>query len=186
MLHNNQNYKVFRNRKTKFKEIVYFKRFNLTKNDFIELCDGYILEESFEQNGLKINIRIHINSKNIFDLFSAPNYKRFHINGTIDNFSISISTEHLVTKGQTVSINSGGKHDTVSYLFNLTGLRKNFYTLGGLRHKSRKRKNAVKTEQGPIAAISHDSKMAAPKSSVPNHISWAISHPFQGGRVSPR
>lgn len=182
----NHNYKIFRNRATKFKDRVYFKRINLRKDDFKEVNNGYDLEENLDYNGIKILFRIHLDSSNIFDLFSTPHNNNFSIAGDIKGFSILITTENLVTKSSTVCINSGGRYGKVSYSFSLIGLTKKFQSIGGLKHKSSKRKRVAKKECSSIVILSQNSRKGVSRTSVPNHISWAVSHPFQGGRVSPR
>ena len=179
-------YKLYRNRTTKFKETLHFKRLNLCQDDFLASEKGYTLTEQFTYMGLNIVFSIFISSQNLSDLLSIHNNKGFTVIRNGNRFDILLSFNHEVHKGQTICINAGGTYNVISYSINICGPIAKYYQIGGLKRKSHKNRHSKKCVQEDISSPSCNINRVNKKAPIPNYISWAISYPFQGGRVSPR
>ena len=153
-----------RKRLSKTKTVIVFRRNNLSFSDFIKTDGGYTYQEDFNHHGVKGNIRIIVESDNLYDLFEI-NSKAAKVKGGKDHFGIFLRFQD---QKQLPLIQSG----------TFGCLKFDLYCNGKSLYYDGKKKN---TERSSVHINSSKTPIAVPKT-----ISWAASHPFQGGGVNPR
>ena len=141
-----------------------FRRNNLSFNDFKKTENGYVFEENFKHHGINGTVKLTVKSDNLYDAFEV-NTKTVKIRGGKDHLGIFL---RFGDQKQLPLIKSGSK-GCIRYKLYCDGER--------LYYDGKK-----KRQQGE--AIHYSSSHSYNK--IPSSVSWAASHPFQGGGFSPR
>ena len=153
-----------RKRLSKTKTVVVFRRNNLKFDNFVKTDAGFLYEESFKHYGVKGRIRLIVESDNLYDVFSV-NTKTIKIKGGKDHFGLFLRFGDQ----KRLPLDKCGSMGCVKYELLCDG-KELFY--------DGKKKNE------PGAEIHDTSKRKT--ISAPASVSWAASHPLQGGGFSPR
>ena len=153
-----------RKRLSKTTTVIIFRRNNLSFTDFTSVGTGYKYEESFIHYGIKGKITIRIDSVNPYDMFDI-NYKEAKIKGGKEHLGIFL----LFPDQEGLPLVKTGTYGCMSYDFYCTGKK--------LYYDSNKKKKAenITIRGGSIVPVI-----------IPNHVSWAATHPFKGGGMNPR
>lgn len=153
-----------RKRLSKTKTVVIFRRNNLSFNDFKKTDRGYVFEEKFKHHGVNGSIKLIVESDNLYDAFEI-NTKTVKVKGGKDHLGIFLRFGDQ----KSLPLNKTGSMGCIRYELNCEG--KQLYYDG-------------KKKSEPGAEIHDTSKRKS--ISAPVSVSWAASHPFQGGGFSPR
>lgn len=153
-----------RKRLSKTKTVVIFRRNNLSFTDFGEITGGYVYEEIFKHHGVSGRIKIVVDSENLYDIFNV-NTKSVKIKGGKDHFGIFLRFGDQ----KKLPLNKAGSIGCVRFELDCEG-KELFYD--------------GKKKSDPGVEIHDTSKHRS--ISAPASVSWAASHPFQGGGFSPR
>lgn len=158
----------------KKKKVIIYRRNNLSADHFsYDPNYGYTFDEEYSFKGIIIHLHIHLNSNSIYDLFTLEYPKSFKLKGGTNHMGIKAT---LSVAGFPGAIR--GVIGPVSFFCEFSGTYKNLYLDNPTsRIRAERRKSNVGVVHSSISCSSVD---------VPPSVSWAASHPFQGGGFSPR
>lgn len=159
-------------RLSKTKTVFIFRRNYLDINDFKKTVDGWLFEEEFNHYGNKCYFCMIVHSDNIFSMYEVD-CKSAKIKGKKNNFGIFFRT---AKQRATFQI----KHTSGNVDFILRCDGKGIAYDNGKGIRKTKEEKLMKECSG---IHQEGSKVAV---AVPSTVSWSVSHPFQGGGVSPR
>lgn len=148
----------------KGKKAVIFQRNNLSFKDFKRIDTGYVYEGSFNHNGVSGIISLFVDSDNLQDIFSI-NTKTIKIKGGKNHFGVLFRFPDQ----EKMPLDKAGKNMCIRYKLHCEG-QKLFYE--------------KKKKSGFVTGIHSTSRIRF--YSAPAYMSWAVSHPYQGGGFSPR
>lgn len=157
-----------RKKQGKHKEVVIYRRNNLTFEDFQHTDTGYMLTVLHKYNGACVYLKLQINSQRFHDLFEAnlPDYIK--IAGGANHFGIKLTIPVANFKHTKFH----GIYGNVSYEFAFSGTYGKLYLDTG--KKKAKGEKWVSANSGATPII------------APDTVRWAATHPYQGGLMQPK
>lgn len=168
---NMPKYVLKNKRLSKTKTVLIFRRNYLDINDFKKTNDGWIFEEEFNHYGNKCYFGMIVHSDNIFSMYDV-NCKSAKVQGKKNSFGIFIRASK-----QKATFHINRMCGDVEFILRCEGK--------GLAYDNGKGIKQTKEEKlmKEFTTIHQGSRVAV---DVPSTVSWSVSHPFQGGGVSPR
>lgn len=159
------NFFIKRKRLSKTKTIIIVRHNNLTVDMFKQVGDAFVFEKLHTKTGVSCYLKITVRSDTVDDLFKLDS-TTFKVAGTKNHFGIYICIPDgkLPRKNQ----NTIGR---VSYELVITGNNNAIFYDNPKRKPPRKR-SVIESSRTPI--------------DIPDSVRWAISHPYQGGKTSPK
>ena len=155
-----------RQRLSKTKTVVIFRRNNLSFNSFKKNVKGYTYQEEFYSHGMRGRLSIFVESENLYDLFKIDT-KAAKVKGEEKSFGIFLRFPDQ----RYLPLVQSGAFGCMKFDLYCNGKNKSIYYVG---------KNK-KPEKVGIYTNSNKTPVEIPKS-----VSWAALHPFQGGGFSPK
>lgn len=158
---------------TNIQTVLIFRRNYLNINDFKRTTDGWIFEEEFVHYGNKCYFSMVIHSDNIFSMYDVD-YKLTKVEGKKNCFGVFIRDSK---KGSVFCINR--ICGIVEFILRCEGKGIAYDNGKGIRKtkEDRMMKECVTLSKTQGSRVAVD---------VPSVVSWSVSHPFQGGGVTPR
>lgn len=145
-----------------------FRRNHLDINDFKKIDNVWFFEENFKFHGRACYFSMTVKSNNIFDMYNI-NTKDAKVRESKNAFGI-----FLRASAQELPINIRKKCGTLEFCLCCHEGK----PIPLIRKKSKEKKQPYGRE--PIGPTDKCIEK------VPSSVSWSASHPFQGGRTSPR
>lgn len=163
---------VLKNKRlSKTKTVLIFRRNFLNIDDFIKCEDGWKFEENFNHHGVKGHFVMIVHSDNIFDMYEVDS-KTTKVKGKKNSFGIFIRDGRTNPPFEINRI-----CNKVEFFLSCKGKALAFDNGKGIK--------ATREEKihKQVALIHSGSRMSV---TIPNSVAWSVSHPFQGGSVTPR
>lgn len=163
---------VLKNKRlSKTKSVFIFRRNYLDVKDFIKIDGGWMFEEKFNHYGNKCYFCMIIHSDNIFSMYDVNN-KSAKIKGKKNDFGIFFRAER-----QNSSFKIKRVCGNVEFVLHCKGKELAYDNGKGIRQTKEDKmfKECSTRREGSKKAVG-----------VPSNVAWSMSHPFQGGRVSPK
>lgn len=174
------NYYISLIKKDKKSVQIVFWRNNLSIEMFRLINNSYVFEEKLKHNTCKIDIELCIEN-NIFESLFTYKTKNFFAKGNPHNFGIKFTSKPINIQAivyNQASINIKGENDNVFFRCKLNDY---FY-----KYKMRNKDgNLINKPYYPKADKKNNKKNNFDKS-IYSVSAWSVSHPYSGGRVSPR
>lgn len=155
-----------------------FRRNHLNIDMFRPTEQGWVFEEKFSHHGTIAYFKLTVNDKNIFTLFSV-NSKSFKIKGNTSCFNLYYRFPQIIVPFERQTVIGNVKLELIC-----TGRQLRLDDGHGFSRKKRKQdpnivifNNHPSTKRLCRAETSKSAKQA---------IQWNITHPCQGGKVSPK
>lgn len=156
----------------KKKSVIIFRRNYLSINEFIKTESGWIFEEEFDHYGTKCKFMLRIDTTNLAKLFSL-NTKTVKVKGRLDCFSI-----FLRCSNRKMPFEIDKKCELVQFHLECSGKRLSYDDGTGIKNTRKKQIDKKMLKNGK----QKKSDKIAPYTNA----GYALTHPFQGGGVSPR
>ena len=163
---------VLKNKRlSKTKSVFIFRRNYLDVKDFIKIDGGWIFEEEFTHYGSKCYFAMIIHSDNINTMYDVNN-KSAKIKGKKNNFGV-----FLRAAKQSSNFKIKRLCGCVEFELHCKG-KELAYDNGKGIHKTK--------EDKLFKECTTRREGSKKEAGVPSNVAWSVSHPFQGGAVSPR
>ncbi len=160
-------------------KVLIYRRNNLSSSNFKQTPDNnYYFSENYVDNGINSRVKIIINNNNISDLFCSKFQNNFKVKGKANSFGIiitfKISDMILDTEGKH-HIKISGINNSIKYNYDC----EIDFSIFNCRSGSKKNTNDNRS-------LKINSTSIRTNVEIPNSIKWAASHPFSGGKASPK
>lgn len=156
---------IKRKRLGKAKTVIIVRYNNLTADMFKQMDDTLVLEKLHTRKGVSCYLKISVRHDSVDDFFNLD-AKTFKVAGTKAHFGvyIRIPDGKLPRKSRNTI---GG----VSYELVITGNNNAIY-YDNPKRKPPREHSVIESPKTPM--------------DIPDSVKWAVSHPYQGGRTSPK
>ena len=154
-----------RKRLNKKKNVIVFRRNNLSFSDFKHMENGYVYEEKFEHFKVQGVFKMYVDSEDLYDIFQIDE-KGMRIRGGQNHFGVFLRFNDQ----KKLPLEKNGQIGCVRYVLKCDG--------ESLYFDTGKKKD-------PYVSDIHDTSRKS-GGNVSYSVRWAASHPLQGGGVSPR
>lgn len=157
-------------RLSKTKTVVVFRRNALSVHDFHAVNGTWVFEEDFKHYSTHGHFKLIIHSDDINSLFSVD-CKSMKIKGSPSAFGVFIRLPK-----QRLPIHAHNTIGCAEYILLCEGKYLPYDDGHGIAAtREKKNKESYCPDPSPKYPVE-----------VPNSVSWSVSHPFQGGKVSPK
>ena len=165
------DYVLKRSRLSKTKTVVVFRRNNLNAESFEKVESGYFYHETFQHKGYKCLLELEVKGNDLSQVFSIDT-KTVKVKGWLKNFGIFLRFPDQ----ERPPLKQRGEIDCLSYSLVVLGSR-SFYLDDPKAIRAKKR--------GKVTGLIHNTSVKTP-GHIPSSAVWNMTHPFQGGGVSPK
>lgn len=172
MSNNMPKYVLKNKRLSKTKTVFIFRRNYLNIKDFEKIGDGWEFKEEFNHYGNKCYFCMIVHSDNIFSIYDVD-CKSSKVKGNKNSFGIFFRTGK-----QKATFDINHKCGNIEFILRCDGK--------GIAYDNGKGIKKTREEKMMKALTSIHDQGNKVVVDVPNSVLWSVSHPFQGGRVSPR
>lgn len=149
--------------------VIIFRRNYLSINDFRYVDGKWVFADQFKLYGSNGALKLYFHNEDIGTIFSI-NAKSLKVKGNKSEFGIFVRVPN-----KKLPINTAGRVGDLEYCLEYAGKKIPYDNGNGI--KANKEKNELLLKCGSDAKY---------PDSIPDTVSWSMTHPFQGGGCSPK